>query len=87
MWSYVYIIAKQRLRSVLQATLVRSAVQQPRGHGSLRQLVPEWWVVQAPAPAATVRDTPLRIQSFQLTHKTNTNIDLRLFSLDKHNLE
>ena len=79
MWSYVYIVAKERLRSVLQATLVCSAVQHPWEHGSLRQLVPEWWVIQAPAPATTVRDnTALRIQSLLLTHKTNTNIDLRL---------
>lgn len=53
--SYVHVVTEQGPRSILQPTLMGSTVQNPRKHSVHRQLLFHWDVIQAPAPAATVR--------------------------------
>lgn len=53
--SYIHVITEQGPRSILEPTLMGSAVQNARKHQVQRQLLLHRGIIEAPAPAATVR--------------------------------
>lgn len=61
--SYVHIITEHGSRSILQPTLMGSAVQNPGKHQVQGQLLLHRGIIKAPAPAATKREERRRLMT------------------------